>query len=79
MQEDADQTKTPSCLMGKVALTPIEFASLFGREKTWAYRLLWGGKIMSIPEAGQILIPTSEVARFCSSATRFHGLRRMRK
>lgn len=30
----------------KIAYTLAEFAALFGMERTWAYRLLYAGKIM---------------------------------
>ena len=34
--------------MDKVALTPTEFAALFGKERTWAYRMMYAGKIVAV-------------------------------
>lgn len=53
----------------RVAFTPIEFASLFGREKTFTYRLLYKGKIKCIkPGNGRILIPANEVQKLIGEA-----------
>lgn len=32
--------------------TPAEFAALFGKERTWAYRQLNAGKVQAITELG---------------------------
>ena len=45
-------------------LTPAEFAAQFGRTKTFAYRLLYSGKIKKLAGTGRILIPKSELERF---------------
>jgi hypothetical protein len=47
----------------RVAYSPAEFAASFGRDPSWAYRLLYGGKIRAITELGRILIPASELER----------------
>jgi hypothetical protein len=57
----------------KLAYTPKEFSALFGREKTWAYRLLYAGKINAISGYGSIMIPASEAARITSDAGRYLG------
>jgi hypothetical protein len=45
------------------ALSVREFAASCGKHPTWAYRLLYGGKIRAITELGRILIPASELER----------------
>jgi hypothetical protein len=58
----------------KKAYTPEEFASLFGHEKTWSYRLVWAGKISPWPEGyGKMMIPASEVARLEAMGERYNG------
>jgi hypothetical protein len=47
----------------KKAYTPPEFARLFGRERTWTYRLLYAGKIKGIKDYGRLMIPASEAER----------------
>jgi len=49
--------------------TPAEFAALFGRHATWAYRLLYSGQLKKIAYSGRIIIPLSELDRFTSNAT----------
>ena len=50
-------------LPGRAAYSPAEFAATCGRHPSWAYRLLYGGKIRAITELGRILIPASELQR----------------
>jgi hypothetical protein len=52
----------------RVAYSPAEFAASCGRHPSWAYRLLYGGKIRAITELGRILIPASELQRIQSLA-----------
>jgi len=54
-----DQTQSTD----RVAYSPAEFAASCGRHPSWAYRLLYGGKIRAITELGRILIPASELQR----------------
>ena len=49
----------------KVAFTPVEFATLFGKERTWAYRQLYAGRVKAITEYGRTLIPRVEVESAC--------------
>jgi hypothetical protein len=44
-----------------------EFASLFGRSPTWAYRLIYKGRLKPISDCGRLLIPQSEVDSFLFS------------
>lgn len=47
----------------RLALSPSEFAASCGKHPSWAYRLLYGGKIRALTELGRILIPASELER----------------
>jgi helix-turn-helix protein len=55
-------------LITRVAYSPAEFAAACGRHPSWAYRLLYGGKIRAITELGRLLIPASELQRILSLA-----------
>lgn len=57
----------------KVTYTPAEFAKVFGKERTWAYRQLYAGKVNAISEFGRTLIPQSEVDRLLQAAGRYLG------
>ena len=55
-------------IKNRAAYTPQEFASLFGREKTWAYRQLYKGRLNAIKGYGSMLIPATEVNRYLDQA-----------
>lgn len=57
----------------KVALTPGEFAALFGKSQTWGYRQLYAGKVKALTGYGRTLIPVSEVERVLKEAGRYNG------
>lgn len=57
----------------KVTYTPPEFAEIFGKERTWAYRQLYAGKVQAITELGRTMIPKSEVDRLLKEAGRYLG------
>ena len=57
MRQDQNQ------LTSRAAYSPAEFAATCGRHASWAYRLLYSGKIRAITELGRILIPASELER----------------
>jgi hypothetical protein len=62
-----------------VALSPREFAALFGKEQTWGYRQIYAGKVKTITEYGRTMIPAAEVERIVGAAailTRGKGLLR---
>ena len=52
----------------RVAYSPAEFAASCGRHPSWAYRLLYSGKVRAVTELGRILIPASELTRVLSDA-----------
>ena len=59
--------------MEKVTYTPAEFAAVFGKERTWAYRQLYAGKVKAITKLGQLQIPQSEVDKLLNGAERYLG------
>jgi hypothetical protein len=59
-----DETQSAS----RAALSPREFAASFGKHASWAYRLLYSGKIHAITDFGRILIPTTELERVLNLA-----------
>ena len=59
--------------MDKVTYTPAEFAAVFGKERTWAYRQLYAGKVQAMTDLGRTQIPKSEVERLLKEAGRYLG------
>lgn len=57
--------------MERAALSPKEFASIFGKSQTWGYRQIYAGKVNAVTEVGRILIPVSEIEKILGSATRY--------
>ena len=55
----------------KLAYSPVEFAALFGHEKTWAYRLIYSGKVRVIKDFGKTMIPAYEARNLLESAAFF--------
>lgn len=58
--------------MERVACSPKEFAAALGHHPSWAYRLLYKGKVKSIVGLGEILIPLTELERILASATTYN-------
>ena len=58
----------------RVALSPAEFAGLFGRSETWGYRQLYSGRVKAIQVSGRLLIPRSEVDRLLAEAAVYTGV-----
>jgi hypothetical protein len=56
----------------RAAYSPTEFAASCGRHPSWAYRLLYGGKIRALTDLGRILIPASELERVLSGAAPYN-------
>lgn len=52
----------------RAAYSPAEFAASCGKHPTWAYRLLYAGKINAVTSLGRILIPATELTRVLSEA-----------
>ncbi len=52
----------------RAALSPREFAALFGRSPTWSYRLAYEGTIKVIKLHGVMMIPVGEIQRLNDTA-----------
>lgn len=61
--------------LDRVAFSPGEFASLFGKSQTWGYRQIYAGKVKTVTEIGRILIPAAEVERILGKAGTYNGLK----
>jgi hypothetical protein len=64
-------TKLQVPLEERVALTPREFAGVFGKAQTWAYRQIYAGRVQVIESLGSIMIPRSELDRITKSASTY--------
>ena len=56
----------------RAAYSPAEFAALFNRHPTWAYRLMYDGKLQAVTGLGRLLIPASEVERILAPAAAYN-------
>jgi hypothetical protein len=59
----------------RAAYSIAEFAGLFGREQTWGYRMVYGGKVKVIPSddiRGGNMVPHSEVERLLLKAQTYN-------
>jgi hypothetical protein len=61
--------------LDRVAFSPGEFATLFGRSQTWGYRQIYAGKVKTVTELGRILIPAAEIERLLGRAGIYNGLK----
>lgn len=57
--------------MERAALSPKEFASIFGKSQTWGYRQIYAGKVNAVTEVGRILIPVTEIEKILGTAARY--------
>ena len=57
----------------RLILTPAEFGALFGRSKTWAYRLVYAGIIHPLRSTPSLMIPRSEVDRLLADTGAYVG------
>jgi hypothetical protein len=60
-------------LSGRVAFSPQEFGALFGRSKTWTYRLVYAGIIHPLRSTPSLMIPRSEVDRLLADTAEYDG------
>ncbi len=63
-----ETTTTTSTVPHRAAYSPSEFASLFGRHASWAYRRIYEGRVKVIKPSGSMLIPACEVNRLVGEA-----------
>jgi len=66
--------REPIPLEQRIALSPAEFAALCGRSSTWAYRLIYAGRIKPISDCGRLLIPRSEVDSFLARKSEYNPM-----
>jgi hypothetical protein len=57
----------------RVVLTPTEFAGVFGRHYTWAYRQIYAGNVKVITKLGRMMIPRSEIDRLLQNKETYTG------
>jgi hypothetical protein len=62
----------------RLAFSPKEFASFYGRHPSWAYRLLYANKLKAVTELGRILIPASEMERLHNLAGPYNPDRKLK-
>lgn len=69
------ETENTTTLNGvqRAALTPSEFAALFGKHQSWGYRRIYRGDVKVIIPSGTMLIPASEVKRLLDTAEIYEG------
>ena len=72
MRQDQNQT------INRAAYSPAQFAASCGRHPTWAYRLLYAGKVRAVTELGRLLIPAAELERVLSLAQPYNPKRKPR-
>ncbi len=54
--------------VGRAGYSLEEFAELFGKSRTWAYRRMYAGDVRVIRGLGAIIVPAAEVDRLQSLA-----------
>ena len=60
-QPQSRVAREPIPLSEQLGYSAAEFAALFGRSPTWAYRQIYAGRIKPIADCGRLLIPNAEV------------------
>jgi len=55
----------------RATLSPEEFAAQFGKQKIWAYRQIYAGRVKAITGFGNMMIPRTEVERILNCSAVF--------
>jgi hypothetical protein len=71
-QTQSRVAREPIPLNERLGYSPAEFAASCGRHPSWAYRLLYAGKVKAVTELGRVLIPARELERILSSAAPYN-------
>lgn len=72
------ETKAALPLLERAALSPSEFASLFGREETWGYRQIYSGKVQVLTDLKSTLIPIDEIKKLLEKRSVYSGRKNRR-
>ena len=56
----------------RIGYSPAEFAAAFGKHTSWAYRMLYDGKVNAVTTLGRILIPADEATRIMAGAAPYN-------
>lgn len=71
-QTQSRVARKPIPITERVALSPAEFAALCGRSPTWAYRLIYAGRIKPITDCGRLLIPRTQLESFLARTAEYN-------
>ena len=69
--------REPIPLTERAAFSAAEFAALFGKSPSWAYRQIYAGRIKPISDCGDLLIPRSEVDSFVARKAEYNPVERI--
>ena len=65
------QKKNALPLTERAAITPREFAQLFGHQTVWGYRQIYAHRVAVLTQFGRMMIPRSEVQRLLGTASAY--------
>ena len=57
----------------RAAFSLAEFSALFGKQKVWAYKQMYAGRIKVIQQFGVMMVPRSELERINNAAATYSG------
>lgn len=52
----------------RLAYSPAEFAALFGKDQSWAYRKIKSNQLKAVSSFGNMMVPASEADRILNQA-----------
>ncbi len=64
--------REPIPLSQRLGYSAAEFAALFGRSPTWAYRQIYAGRVKPIADCGRLLIPRTEADSFLARCREYN-------
>lgn len=75
LKSDKQKPKTSRrfTLDDRLAVSPTEFAKLFGHHPVWGYRQIYEGRIKVLSECGRLLIPRAEIDAFLARVGTYNG------
>lgn len=66
--QTAAREQKKEVIQTRAAYSPVEFAALFGRSATWAYRRAYEGAIQVVKIGGRMMIPAGEADKLIKAA-----------